>query len=195
MRCWLVVWLAATYLNLCDYVESVGVALIRKVDANKRIHNIVPVARDPVETLVEVLPRVLNPCATAQHRKARKHDEQQNNQLNGADQVHQSYRPFRAKQAKKRKQGIRGHRKPFVLPLGRRVAGCAVDVAREDYGVAAAEGEDYGEEGVHGGEEEGGLRVGLFEVGDLAARAVGEEGCVFEVDGEGGCFLLALDRN
>jgi hypothetical protein len=170
-------------LDLSNDIEGVGVAVVGEIDAHKCIHNIVPVTCNTIEAVVKVLPRILDSSASAQYRKACKHDEEKDNKLDRADQIHQPDGPPGAQKAYERKKSVRAYGQAFVLPLACRVAGCAVDVLRENYGIAAGEREGHCEKGVHGWEEKGGPGVRLLEVRDLSAGAIGEEGGVFEVDG------------
>jgi hypothetical protein len=104
---WLVDWGEVwSDLDLSNDVEGIGVAVVGIIDAHKRIHNIVPVMCDTIEAVVEVLPRILDSSASAQYRKAREHDEEKDDELDHADQVHQPDGPPGAQKAYERKKGV-----------------------------------------------------------------------------------------
>lgn len=84
-----------SYLDLSDYVESIGVSLVREIDTDKRTHDVVPVIRNAIETVAEVRTGILDGRLSTEDRETGDNDEQENDKLDCRDQVHQTNRPAR----------------------------------------------------------------------------------------------------
>lgn len=108
--------------------------------------------------------RVLDMHVSSQRRPTSNNNEQDDNKLHDTKEVLQPKTPFHRERVDEERSGDTGQPDPTLVPPTNLDIGRVEDVFTEDDAVTGGPAQQDGVGGVHGGSEELGLLVDVFEV-------------------------------